>query len=234
MNTIKNRDVCPIRVLVVDNDRRIANILKCGLELEGYEVDVANNGEEGLALGRGPYDLIMLDPLLPGITGTEVCQTLREEHVHTPILMLSTKDEVQHKVMGLHLGADDFLTKPFAFEELVVRIHALLRRGPYQEFTPILSIANLTLNRDTREVWRGSHQLVLTSKEFALLEYLMSHPNRPLPRKLILKQVWASHPNTLVQIVDVYIRYLRKKVDHGYKKKLIRTVRDIGYKISDS
>ena len=222
-----------MRVLLVEEDERIVRFIKRGLEAEGYGVDVARDGEEGLDMGRGNYDVIILDLLLPKKIGTEVCQELRSAKIKTPLLMLTAKDALQDKVQGLQVGADDYLTKPFAFEELIARVQALLRRGPYCEVAPKLKVADLTLNQETREVRRGKKVLSLTAKEYALLRYLMSRPNKPLSRTMILEQVWGYHNDTLTNVVDVYIRYLRKKVDSGASKKLIQTERDVGYKISE-
>lgn len=222
-----------MNLLLVDDDQRIISFVKRGLEAEGYHVDVALNGEEGLEYGRNPYTMIILDLLLPGINGTEVCRTLRKNKIQTPILMLTARDGLQDKVEGLQTGADDYLTKPFAFEELLARVKALARRGVYQDIPTTLHIQDLCLNKATREVTRAGQTLTLTSKEFSLLEYLMSHPSRPLSRTMILEKVWGYHHDTLTNVVDVYIRYLRNKVDKGFPQKLIQTVRDIGYKISD-
>ncbi|MDH3504936.1 MAG: response regulator transcription factor, partial [Nitrospirota bacterium] len=210
-----------MNLLLVDDDQRIVNFVKRGLEAEGYHVDVALNGEEGLEYGRNPYTLIILDLLLPGINGTEVCRTLRKDKIHTPILMLTARDGVQDKVDGLRTGADDYLTKPFAFEELLARIQALLRRGAYQDIPTTFHILDLCLHKETREVTRAGRPITLTAKEFALLAYLMSHPNRPLSRTMILEHVWGYHHDTLTNVVDVYIRYLRNKVDKGFPQKLI-------------
>jgi DNA-binding response OmpR family regulator len=222
-----------MRILIIEDEEQIRRFIKRGLEAEGFQVDVAHNGEEGIALGRENYNLILLDILLPLKSGIEVCQTLRDDKISTPILMLTAKDAIQDKVEGLRTGADDYLTKPFAFEELLARIKALLRRAPYQETIPELRIADLSMDRETREVRRGTKLLSLTSKEFALLEYLMSRPNRPLSRTLILEQVWGQHHDPLTNVVDVYIRYLRNKIDKDFPQKLIQTVRDVGYKISN-
>ncbi len=219
-------------LLLVDDDQRIVSFVKRGLEAEGYHVDVALNGEEGLEYGRNPYTLIILDLLLPGMNGTEICRILRKDKIHTPILMLTARDGLQDKVEGLQTGADDYLTKPFAFEELLARIQALLRRGNYQDIPTTLNIQDLCLNKETHEVTRAGLPITLTAKEFALLEYLMSHPNRPLSRTMILEQVWGYHYDTPTNVVDVYIRYLRNKIDKGFSRKLIQTVRDVGYKIS--
>lgn len=222
-----------MNLLLVDDDQRIVSFVKRGLEAEGYHVDVALNGEEGLEYGRNPYTMIILDLLLPGMNGTEVCRSLRKDKIQTPILMLTARNGLQDKVEGLQTGADDYLTKPFAFEELLARIKALQRRGAYQDVPTTLRIQDLHLNKVTREVTRDGQPITLTAKEFGLLEYLMSHPSRPLSRTMILEQVWGYHHDTLTNVVDVYIRYLRKKVDKGFPQKLIQTVRDVGYKISD-
>jgi DNA-binding response OmpR family regulator len=221
-----------MNLLLVDDDQRIVNFVKRGLEAEGYRVDVALNGEEGLEYARNPYTMIILDLLLPGIKGTDVCRTLRKNKIHTPILMLTARDGLQDKVEGLQTGADDYLTKPFAFEELLARVQALGRRGAYQHVPSTLSKHDLCLNKDLRTVTRSRQPIRLTAKEFSLLEYLMSHPNRPLSRTMILEQVWGYHHDTLTNVVDVYIRYLRNKIDKGFSLKLIQTVRDVGYKIS--
>jgi len=221
-----------MNLLLVDDDQRIVSFVKRGLEAEGYHVDVAFNGEEGLEYGRNPYTMIILDLLLPGMNGTEVCQTLRKDKIQTPILMLTARDGLQDKVKGLQTGADDYLTKPFAFEELLARIKALQRRGAYQNIPATLHIQDLCLNKGSREVTRAGQPITLTAKEFSLLEYLMSHPSRPLSRTMILEQVWGQHHDPLTNVVDVYIRYLRNKVDKGFPQKLIQTVRDVGYKIS--
>jgi len=222
-----------VRLLLIEDDERIIQFVKRGLEAEGLLVDTATTGPEGLEMGRGSYGVIILDFLLPIFTGKDICQTLRQEGIQTPILMLTARDTLQDKVEGLRMGADDYLTKPFAFEELLARIQALLRRGTYQETPTTFQVSDLCLNKETREVTRGQRSISLTAKEFALLEYLMSHPNRPLSRTMILEQVWGQHYDPLTNVVDVYIRYLRNKVDKGFPHKLIQTVRDVGYKISD-
>ncbi len=222
-----------MRLLLIEDDDRITQFVKRGLEAEGYQVDTAATGPQGLDLGRGNYGVIILDFFLPVLTGKDICQTLRQEGIQTPILMLTARDTLEDKVEGLKIGADDYLTKPFAFEELLARVQALLRRGIYQETTTILQVGDLSLNKEIREVTRGNLSISLTAKEFALLEYLMSRPNRPLSRTMILEQVWGHNHDPLTNVVDVYIRYLRNKVDKGFPQKLIHTVRDVGYKISD-
>ncbi len=222
-----------MRLLLIEDDERITQFVKRGLEAEGFQIDTANTGPQGLELGRGNYGVIILDFFLPILTGKDICQTLRQEGIHTPILMLTARDTLEDKVEGLKTGADDYLTKPFAFEELLARVQALLRRGLYQETPTALQVGDLCLNKDTREVTRGQQSISLTAKEFALLEYLMSRPNRPLSRTMILAQVWGQNHDPLTNVVDVYIRYLRNKIDKGFSQQLIQTVRDVGYKISD-
>lgn len=222
-----------MRILVVEDDERISSFVKRGLEAEGYLVDIAQDGQEGIQRGMDPYDMIILDLLLPGKNGHDVCQALRREQIQTPILILTAKEALQDKLRGFDYGADDYLTKPFAFEELLARIKALLRRKPYKESAAELKVADLTLDRESREVRRGTKVISLTRKEFDLLEFLMSNPNKALSRVSLLEHVWGYHYDTLTNVVDVYIGYLRKKVDGGSKKKLIQTVRDFGYKISE-
>ncbi|MEQ1845006.1 MAG: response regulator transcription factor [Nitrospira sp.] len=223
-------------ILVVEDDERISSFIRRGLEAEGYLVDVVQDGREGVEKGMAPYDLILLDLLLPDQSGHEVCQALRREQVQTPILILTAKDGLEDKLSGFDHGADDYLTKPFAFEELLARIKALLRRTPVlkEDATSVLQIADLSLNRSTRDVRRGDTILSLTKKEFDLLEFLMSNPAKALSRTSILEHVWGYHYDTLTNTVDVYIGYLRKKIDAGSTIKLIQTVRDFGYKISDN
>ncbi len=224
-----------IHILIVEDDERISGFVKRGLEAEGYLVDLAQDGEEGIQKGMDPYDVIILDLLLPGKNGNEVCLALRHEQIQTPILILTAKEALQDKLRVFDCGADDYLTKPFAFEELLARIKALLRRRPsYKESEVELTVADLILNRDSREVRRAGKDISLTRKEFDLLEFLMSNPNKALSRVSILEQVWGYHYDTLTNVVDVYIGYLRKKVDGRSKQKLIQTVRDFGYKISDN
>ena len=222
-----------MRILLIEDDVRIVNFVKRGLELKGYAVDTACDGQEGLDKGVDRYDLIILDVLLPIRSGIEICQTLRREKVTTPILMLTARDTLKDKIEGFEVGADDYLTKPFAFQELLVRIKALIRRGEYDEIAIFLKVADLTLNRETRKVTRGETEISLTAKEFGLLEHLMSHANKPVSRTAILDHVWEYDYDTLTNVVDVYIGYLRKKVDQGYSHPLIHTVRDVGYKIAE-
>lgn len=221
-------------ILVIEDDERISTFIKRGLEAEGYRVDIAHDGQKGIEQGMGPYDLIILDLLLPDTNGHEVCQALRREQIQTPILILTAKDALEDKLSGFDHGADDYLTKPFAFEELLARIKALLRRRPSykDEADPLLQVADLTLDRSARQVRRGNRDITLTRKEFDLLEFLMANPNKALSRTSILEQVWGYHYDTMTNTVDVYIGYLRKKIEGGSETKLIQTVRDFGYKIS--
>lgn len=220
-------------ILVVEDDERISHFLTRGLEAEGHVVDLAQDGTEGLEKGRAPYDVIIMDLLLPGANGDDVCQALRRERILTPILILTAKDALEDKIRGFDCGADDYLTKPFAFEELLARLKALSRRPPAIEAPATLRVADLTLNRASQEVRRGGNRLMLTRKEYLLLEYLMSHADKAVSRVSLIEHVWGYHQDTLTNVVDVYIGYLRKKVDAGPGAKLIQTVRGFGYKLTD-
>ncbi len=222
-----------MRILIIEDERKIANSIKKGLEQESYAVDVSYTGTDGYDLAAGEdYDLIILDLLLPGISGIEICKKLRENQVHVPIIMLTAKGQIEDKVNGLNSGADDYLTKPFAFEELLARIRALVRR-PKDTVGSLLKIHDLTLNTITYEVKRGNNMIRLSSKEFALLEYLMRHPNRVLTKDQIIGHVWNYDSNILPNTVEVYIGYLRNKIDKKFKNValLIKTIRGFGYKI---
>ena len=223
-----------MRILIVEDEHKIANLLKQGLEQERFVADVAYDGTSGFDLASSePFDIIILDRLLPGIDGLDICKKLREQRIHTPILMLTAKAQVMDKVEGLNSGADDYLTKPFAFEELLARIKALIRR-PKNTLNNILQVEDLTLNVDTYEVKHGETQIILSSKEFALLEYLMRHQNRTLTKPQIINHVWSYDANILPNTVEVFIGYLRNKIDRPFKdkKNLIQTIRGFGYKIS--
>ncbi len=222
-------------ILIVEDDERILQFIKRGLEAEGYLVEGVNSGEEGVILATGAkYDLLLLDLMLPGQSGQEVCRQLREQGITIPVLMLTAMDTLEDKVKGLQLGADDYLTKPFAFDELVARIRALLRRNQnYREETAELVVSDLVLNRDTREIYRNGRLIELTPKEHALLEYLMSSPGRVFSRSKILDHVWGYNADPLTNVVEVYIRNLRKKVDEGFSTPLIKTVRGFGYKLQE-
>ncbi len=221
-----------MRLLLVEDDSRVARFIKKGLEAERYQVDVATDGHHGIDMGQaGTYDLIILDIILPTTSGIQVCQYLRSKGIQTPILMLTAKDAVEDRVTGLGVGADDYLTKPFAFEELVARVQALLRRRGELDLAPTLRVADLVLNRNTHEVRRAGRLIQLTPTEFALLEYLMRRSNRVLSRTMIEEQVWGYQHDPLTNVVDVYIRRLRQKIDHGFPHPLIHTVRGIGYQL---
>ena len=222
-----------MKILIVEDEHKIANLLKQGLEQERFTVDVAYDGTSGFDLAFAePYDVIILDRLLPGIDGLEICKKLRAQEIHIPILMLTAKGQLMDKVEGLNSGADDYLTKPFAFEELLARIKALIRR-PKNTLNNILEVEDLTLNTDSYEVKRDNKQIILSSKEFALLEYLMRHQNRTLTKAQIINHVWSYDANILPNTVEVFVGYLRNKIDRPFKNKsnLIQTIRGFGYKI---
>jgi two-component system, OmpR family, response regulator len=222
------------KILVVEDDEGIVGFLKRGLEAEGFVVDVAADGEQALQLCRDlDYTLIVLDVMLPVVDGIEVCRSLRRQMKQSLILMLTARDSVQDKIEGLRSGADDYLTKPFAIDELLARIHALLRRAPYSEPPRALAVGDLVLDPATRRARRGDREIELTAKEFVLLHYLMANPGTALSRSRILSNVWEHSSDTYTNIVDVYIRYLRNKIDTDNEKQLIRTVRSVGYMISD-
>ncbi|GAB4256535.1 MAG: response regulator transcription factor [Deferrisomatales bacterium] len=218
-----------MRILVVEDEEKVASFIRKGLEEERYAVDVALDGEEGLELAQlTAYDLIILDLMLPKIDGFRFLQELRDESVGTPVLVLTARDAVSDKVKGLDLGADDYLTKPFSFSELLARVRALLRRGKPQR-SPILQVADLTLDPAARRVARAGRQVELTAKEYALLEYFMRHAGQVLTRTMISEHVWDQSFDSYTNVIDVYVNYLRKKIDHGFEPKLIHTVRGVGY-----
>ena len=225
-----------MRILVVEDEHKIANSIKKGLEQETYAVDVAYGGEEGFDLASSEeYDVIILDLMLPGLDGLTICKKLRrEENIHTPILILTAKGEVEDKVKGLNSGADDYLPKPFAFSELLARIRALARR-PKQVLESSLTVEDLTLNTLTYQVNRSGKNIELSKKEYALLEYLMRHNGKVLSKDQIINNVWDYDSDELPNTVEVYIGYLRNKIDKPFKNKksLIHTVRGFGYKIGN-
>lgn len=226
-----------MRILVVEDEHKIANSIKKGLEQESYAVDLAFTGTEGYAhASTEDYDLIILDLMLPEMTGLEIVTKLREQKIHIPILMLTAKGQIEDKVTGLDAGADDYLTKPFAFEEFLARIRAL-RRRPKDTVESILNFEDLTLNTVSYEVKRDEIALKLSSKEYSLLEYMLRHPKQILTKDQIITHVWDYESDILPNTVEVYIGYLRNKIDKPFKAKpsLIHTVRGFGYKIgSDS
>lgn len=222
-----------MRILVVEDEHKIANSIKKGLEQENLAVDIAFTGNEGYDLASTEdYDLIILDLLLPGMDGVEICKKLREQQIHTPILILTAKGQLNDKVTGLNAGADDYLTKPFAFEELLARIRALTRR-PKDLLGAVLTCEDLSLDTLNYEVKRAGKSIKLSSREFSLLEYLLRHKNQILKKDQIINHVWDYSADVLPNTVEVYIGYLRVKIDKPFKDKpsLIHTARGFGYKI---
>ncbi len=222
-----------MRLLLVEDEAKVANFILRGLEAERFAVDVASDGQRAVEMVSAyEYDLIILDLLLPRLSGTEVLRRLRQHNEHVPVLVLTARDALGDKVAHFELGADDYLTKPFAFAELLVRVKALLRRGSVNR-SNVLRVADLELDRLTQQVRRGGRKIELTGKEHALLEYLMSNAGRVLSRTMIIEHVWDQSFDGATNIVDVYVRHLRNKVDEACDRKLIRTVRGVGYSISD-
>ena len=222
-----------MRLLVAEDHPELGPDLKKGLERCSYAVDLVVHGEDALALGLARlYDLIILDILLPGLSGFEVCRQLRDHKLETPILFLTALGEVDQRVMGLDLGADDYLTKPFAFRELEARVRALVRRASSAK-TTLLRFMDLTLDTSTHEARRGERQITLSSKEYALLEFLMHHPRQVLSRTTIAEHVWDNDAEHLSNIIDVYIRYLRVKLCAQGEPDLIQTVRGSGYQLKE-
>lgn len=222
-----------MRILVVEDERKVARFLQRGLEAERYEVDVEHDGDAGLARAiEVDYDLVVLDGMLPRRDGLDVVRALRKRGRTMPILLLTARTALSDKVAGLDVGADDYLTKPFAFEELLARVRALLRRGA-PAGAPVLAIADLTLDPATRVVQRAGRTLDLTAREYALLEYFLRHPGRVLSRALIAEHVWGIQFDTLTNVIDVYVNYLRRKIDADFEPKLLHTVRGIGYVLKE-
>jgi len=218
-----------MRILVVEDEKKVASFIKRGLEEENFSVDMAYDGEEGLYMAESnPYDLILMDVMLPKMDGLAVIKELRNRGNKAPVLCLTAKDTVEDIVSGLDSGSDDYLTKPFAFAELVARVRALLRRGT-QDRGAEIRFADLRLDPVAHKVWRSNKEIELTAKEYALLEYFMRNPNQVLTRTMIAEHVWDYTFDSFTNIIDVYVNYLRKKVDRDYDKKLIHTVRGIGY-----
>lgn len=218
-----------MRLLLVEDEKKVSSFIKKGLEEEGYAVDSALDGETGLMMGLdGIHDLIILDINLPGKDGLGVLQALRKKKVTTPVLLLTVRAAIEDKVIGLDTGADDYLTKPFAFQELLARVRALLRRQTDAE-APLLKVADLTLDPARRLVFRGEEKIELTTKEYALLDYFMRNPDRVLTRTMIGDHVWDYDFDPMTNVIDVYVNYLRNKIETGHQPKLIHTVRGVGY-----
>jgi len=220
-------------ILVVEDEIKISRFIKKGLEMEHYTVDLAYDGEEGLEKAEiNNYDLIILDIMLPKMSGIEACKNIREKKIDTPIIMLTARDTVEDRINGLDAGADDYLIKPFAFGELVARIRALLRREKTVKSTK-LQVGDLVLDPSTHEVYRGGKEIQLSSKEYRLLDYMMRRPSHVCTRTMIGEHIWGYNFTEDSNVIDVYISYLRRKIDKGFKNRLIHTVRDVGYKIQD-
>src|SRR5260370_29394043 len=222
-----------MHILVVEDEQRLAYLLRRVLLEEAHTVDLANEGHTGLNLAEsGTYDIVILDVMLPGLDGLEICRQMRADGIMSPVLMLTARGAVEDRVAGLNVGADDYLTKPFAMEELLARINALLRRRDRSfEAAHQLHVDDLTLDLVRHEARRAGHVIELTAKEFALLEYLMRHPGQVLTRTQIIDAVWRYDLEALSNVVDIYIHYLREKIDHGFSHALIKTVSALCYKL---
>lgn len=221
------------RILVIEDDRRIRDMVRRGLIFEGYAVTVAENGEEGLRVARESMpDAVILDLMLPGIDGLEVCRRMRQVS-NVPILMLTARDAVADRVTGLDAGADDYMVKPFAFDELLARMRALFRRNRQEAQTDVLRFGDMTLNLRTRQCYRGNTEIQLTAREFDLLELFMRHPNQVLTRGVIYEHIWNYDFGGESNIIEVYIRYLRSKLEVGERSRVIQTVRGVGYTLRE-
>ena len=222
-----------MRILVVEDEKKVSGFIKKGLQEEGYAVDVAFDGKTGLQMAMDRiHDLIVLDIHLPGMDGLSLLHRLRTAKVSTPVLLLTVRANIEDKVLGLDSGADDYLTKPFAFQELVARIRALLRRQTEAEL-PVLRFADLILDPARRVVLRGGKKIDLTAKEYALLDYFIRNPGRVLTRTMIVEHVWDYNFDSMTNIIDVYVNYLRRKIDSDREHKLIHTVRGVGYVLKE-
>lgn len=222
-----------MKVLIVEDERKVASLLRIGLSEHGFVVDVVHSGNSGLTSAiKGGYDVIVLDVLLPGINGFEVLAKLRENRNTTPVLLLTALGEVQDKIKGLNLGGDDYLTKPFDFDELLARINALVRRSGVNT-DEMLSAGDLVLDKKTHRVKRDGKDIELTTKEFQLLVFLLEHKNQVITRAMISQHVWDIAFDTGTNVIEVYINYLRRKIDRDTDTKLIQTIRGVGYMLSD-
>ena len=222
-----------MRVLVVEDERKLGELLRRGLGEEGYAADLADRGEEALWMVRAvDYDVVVLDVMLPGADGFEICRRMRDSGVWAPVLMLTARDAVEDRVSGLDVGADDYLTKPFAFEELLARLRALTRRAPPERPT-VLEVGDLRLDPAAHRAWRGDQELDLSAKEFAMLELFMRNPGEVLTRTRILEHVWDFAYDGLSNVVDQYVGYLRRKVDKPFGTHDLQTVRGAGYRLRD-
>ncbi len=222
-----------MKILVIEDEKKVANFLQKGLKEEQYVVDVAYDGLDGEHLATtNDYDLILLDIMLPGKDGIEILKTLRQRQINIPVIMLTAKEMVEDKLEGFNAGCDDYISKPFSFEELLVRIRAVLRRGS-GALSNVLTFADLTLDLISHKVIRDGREIELTAKEYTLLEYLVRNPNRVLTRTMIAEHVWDYNYDSFTNVIDVYINYLRNKVDRGFASKLIHTVRGVGYVLKE-
>jgi heavy metal response regulator len=222
-----------MHILVVEDEKKVASFIKRGLEAANYSVDVEYDGEAGLSrLLKSDYDLIILDVMLPRVDGLSLMKEIRQRRIDVPVLLLTARVTVADRVMGLDLGADDYLTKPFAFEELLARVRALLRRGA-AAVPAVLAVADLRLDPSTREVTRSNQRIELTPKEYALLEFLLRRRDQVLSRAVIAQHVWGVNYDTFTNVIDVYVNYLRNKIDDGFEPKLIHTVRGAGYVLKE-
>jgi two-component system OmpR family response regulator len=221
-----------VRILVVEDEPRLAGLVRRGLTEEGHAVDLAGTGEEALDwVEAAPFEAIVLDVMLPGIDGFEVCRRLRRRGIHIPILLLTARDAVADRVVGLDAGADDYLVKPFAFAELTARLRALARRPP-ETLETVLRAGDVRLDPATRQVWRGDREIALSNKEFRILEYLLRHPNRVLTRGMIADHVWDYDFPNVTNVIDVHIRSLRRRLGDPYPGTLIQTIRGAGYRLA--
>jgi len=221
-----------MRFLIVEDTAKLAALLARGLEREGLAVDTAGSGEDALWMaGSTEYDGIVLDVMLPGIDGYEACRRLRREQVWTPILMLTARDAIEDRIEGLDVGADDYLVKPFSFAELLARLRALVRRAPVER-APVLEVGELRLDPATRRVWQGDHELVLSGKEFALLETFMRRPDEVLTRLTLLEHAWDGAYENRSNVIDVYVRRLREKIDRPSGTQTLQTIRGAGYRLA--
>jgi DNA-binding response OmpR family regulator len=221
-----------MHILIVEDEQRLARLVARVLGEERHVVDIANDGDTGMDLAlRGTYDLLILDLMLPGRSGLDICKHVRARKLQPAILMLTARGSIEDRVAGLRIGADDYLVKPFAMEELVARVDALLRRGRAITDTQRLQVGDLTLDLLRREAQRDGRIIELTAKEFALLEYLMRHPGQVLTRTQIIDHVWRYDSDALSNVVDIYIHYLRDKIDRGSARPMIKTMRGVGYRI---
>lgn len=222
------------KILIVEDEEKLSRLLELELNYENYETEIASNGQDALLLLlNNDYDLVLLDIMIPELSGLEVLRRLRRQHITTPVILLTARDEVHDKVSGLDLGANDYVTKPFQIEELLARIRAHLRMETKEESTDTLSMADLTVDTQTREIYRDGQAITLTPREFDLLVYLMKHKKQVLTRDQLIEEVWGYDYMGDTNVVDVYIRYIRQKLDHGYENHLIHTVRGVGYMMKD-